>query len=178
MTVFSCKKGLRSFTLIELLVVIVIIAILAALLFPALAKVRELAKRTSCCSNLHQFDIALQSYCYPPINFYPTNLTSLPSNDISPLLFLCPGDLGNSQNQTKKPDVASVDAGASSYYYLAGQSPASAGGKKIIWDKNSSNHNDKGYCALDADHSSMFVGSTTNGDLKTVVGGSGTVKDF
>lgn len=179
MTMFGCKRGLRSFTLIELLVVIVIIAILAALLFPALAKVRELAKRTSCSSNLHQFDIALQSYCYPPQNFYPTNLTLLASNDISPLLFLCPGDLANTQNKTKQTDVTKIVAAESSYYYLNGQSPATPAGRKIIWDKFSSNHMDKGYCALDSDHSTMFVASTTNGDLKVPIAGSGAdVKDF
>ena len=170
---FGCKRGLRSFTLIELLVVIVIIAILAALLFPALAKVRELAKRTSCCSNLHQFDVALASYCYPPINFYPTNLTALPSNDISPLLFVCPGDLGNSQNTTKKSDVASVDDAASSYLYMPGKSPATPSGTKIIWDKWSSNHVDKGYCVLDAEHSSVFVASNgISGKLTTVQAGA------
>ena len=40
-----------GFTLIELLVVIAIIAILAAILFPVFAKVREKARQTSCASN-------------------------------------------------------------------------------------------------------------------------------
>ncbi len=100
-TQHTAPRRALGFTLIEILVVIAIIAILAAILFPAFARARENARKASCQSNLKQIGLGFTQYLqdyderYPPMygssvwskNLLPyiksTQVFGCPSNDVS-----------------------------------------------------------------------------------------------
>ncbi len=67
------NSGVRAiaFTLIELLVVIAVIAILLALLLPALGAARDESRTVKCASNLHQIDLLMSSYLQDNREIYP-----------------------------------------------------------------------------------------------------------
>jgi prepilin-type N-terminal cleavage/methylation domain-containing protein len=98
-------KSTRAFTLIELLVVMAIIAVLASLVFPALARAKRSARSVACLNNLHQIGLALDLYVQEHNNRLPccaelpsvnTNLPSI-TVTLNPYLktkavFQCPED--------------------------------------------------------------------------------------
>ena len=91
----------RGFTLIELLVVIAIIAILAAMLLPALAQAREKARQAKCVSNLKQIGLAMMLYTQDNDEYLPWNAPGGWDTKIATYLgtstqvLKCPSDKGS-----------------------------------------------------------------------------------
>jgi len=82
----------RAFTLLEILVVAGVLALLAAMLFPAFSRARNMARRASCVSNLRQIGLASQMYERDADELAPRLSIIYPAYLSDARLFICPSD--------------------------------------------------------------------------------------
>ena len=144
----------RGFTLVELLVILVIIAILAALIFPALARPRGDGRRSACASNVAQIGKAMFMYAdvpankgmFPNMSDDPTHSLSLLYNQyiVDPRVFSCPSTPPDMTKLTGWKPGQPMSRDMSSYGYDPSHSPNDAvamiAADKSTAGKNSDNH--------------------------------------
>ena len=116
-----------AFTLIELLVVIAIIAILAAMLLPAVSRAKESGRRIACLNNLRQLSLAAQMYAGDFHGSYPPHLSTVRWPDRffdyygrNIKLLLCPSETTNSPATIANSNPTNVADAAPRSYFING----------------------------------------------------------
>ena len=100
-----------AFSLIELLVVVAIIAILAAMLLPALSNTKEAARRITCVNHLKQLGLAFTMHADENDSQFPSRqqpywMTRLQPYYLDMRLLVCPSDSQTATTATNSPDTA------------------------------------------------------------------------
>ena len=117
----------RAFTLIELLVVIAIIAILAAMLLPAVSRAKESGRRISCLNNLRQLSLASQMYVGDCQGLYPPHVSTVRWPDRfyddygrNVKLLLCPSETTNAPATMANSNPTNIADAAPRSYFING----------------------------------------------------------